>query len=384
MTLPILDPKPTAKAQDWFYERIRAKKAALGEIPSAWKNPLATETAPRDQLNRGTCVGQSMAYAYDLLYMMLTGEKPTDKDKAEYSTNNVDELETVHDILYPQSSSAEGFYQKSREIGNPPYATGSEIKWAVRAWKEYGMNIETNWHTDKVGRKVWLYPRPTKDGGISKEDAAIFAAKHRSNGYAIIEDESWDNVCEVIYEKGFVLACIPVYVNYDSMLWKDGTFPDPDKGGSWNVSGYHALCVYGYDQDWLYVIHSWGSFCGRFGKFSRRYFDIAKTDWLEFWVVLDDADVRIAREYYVPMTIYSNVSGTEVFIEGIMRGYTPLTVSFVHDQNYSVTAHAAGYVDQTQTVNSDVFEVIFKLEPETKVPWYVQLLRCIGKTLGGK
>jgi hypothetical protein len=93
--------------------------------------------------------------------------------------------------------------------------------------------------------------------------------------------------------------------------------------------------------------------------------------------------VRIAREYYVPITIYSNITGTEIYIEETMRGYSPITVSLVHDQNYLIRAHANGYVDQTKTINSDMFEVVFKLEPEPNLPWYIKLFRCIGKSLGG-
>lgn len=382
--LPILDPKPTSKAQDWSYEKIRQLKTEVITRPLAWKNPLALETCQRDQYQRGTCVGQSMAYAYDILYMMLTGDKPTDEDKKNYIINTIDQVGTVHDELYPKSSSAECFYQKSREIGKPPYPSGSEIKWAVRAWNDYGMNIETNWHTDKMGNKVWDKPRTTNDGGITPEEAAIFSAKHRSMGYAMIENETWDSVCQAIFEKGFVLACIPIYANFDSMLWKDGTFPDPDKDGIWSITGYHAMCVYGYDDDWLYVLHSWGNWCGRFGKFSRHYFDVSKNDWLEFWVILDDADVRIATGYYVPMIIYSNVTGTEIYVDDTMRGYAPLTLSIVHDQDYIVRAHAAGYIDQILPMNSDMMEVVFKLEPAPAMPWYIRLINCIVKSFGGK
>ena len=373
--IPILDPKPTSKAQDWSYEKIRQLKAGVVTRPPYWKNSLATETCLRDQYNRGTCVGQSMAYAYDILYMMLTGDKPTEDDKKKYIINTVDQVGTVHDELYPKSASAECFYQKSREIGKPPYPSGSEIKWAVRAWNDYGMNIETNWHTDKMGNKVWNVPRPTNDGGITPEEAAIFAAKHKSIGYAML-DESWDSICQAIFEKGFVLMAIPVYVNFDQMRWKDGTFPDPDKDGNWGVSGYHAICVYGYDDNWLYLIHSWGNWCSQFGKLSRHYFDIAKQDWLEAWVVLDDAEVRIATGYYVPMTIYSNVMGTELYVDEVMRGYAPLTISIEHDKQYTVRAHCQGYVDQTLPMNSDMMEVVFKLLP-LPAPWWKGLIDSI-------
>ena len=376
---PILDPKPTGRAHDWAYEKIKTLKAAP-EIPRpiSWKNILALELCKRDQYNRGICGGEAGAYGYDTFYMMLTGEMPTEADKKAYIINTVDQVGTVHDELYPQSASAECFYQKSREIGNVTYPSGTELRWVVRAWQEYGMNIETQWHTDKMGNHVWMKPQTTNDGGITPDEAALFAAKHRSTGYAMIEDVTWGNVCQAIYEKGFVLMGIPIYANFDSMRWKDGTFPDPDKDGNWGVSGYHAIFVYGYDDDWLYMVHSWGNWCGQFGKFSRHYFDVAKQEWLEAWVVLDDADVRIARGYYVPMNIYSNVMGTELYIDEIMRGYAPLTISIVHDQQYTIRAHAAGYIEQTLPMNSDMMEVVFKLLPlPTPVPWWKGILESI-------
>jgi hypothetical protein len=201
--------------------------------------------------------------------MMLTGDKPTAEDKHEWRTNIIDELGTVHDILYPESASAECFYQKSREIGNPPYPVGSEVRWVVRAWKDYGMNTEIQWHTDKMGNKVWMPgPRKTSDGGLSTEEAALFAKDHKCIGYAMVGEATprWEQVCQAIFEKGFVIGEIPVYVNFDSMRFGDGTFPDPDHNGSWGPSGYHARCFYGYDENWLYLIHSWGGFCAQFGK----------------------------------------------------------------------------------------------------------------------
>jgi hypothetical protein len=163
MSLPILDPKPTGRAQDWKYDKIRAMKAPVA-FPTEYKNPFVNETAPRDQFSRGTCVGQSTAYCYDLLYMMLTGDKPTPTDKAEFATNIIDQVGTIHDRLYPQSASAECFYQKSREIGQPVYGTGSEIRWVVRAWKDYGMNLETQWHLNPGWRGFLAY-KLQKDQG---------------------------------------------------------------------------------------------------------------------------------------------------------------------------------------------------------------------------
>jgi hypothetical protein len=366
--LPPLDQPPTGKAKDFDYLKIKKIAGITGaERPASYKNPLAQETAPRDQFQRGTCVGQSTAHSYDILYMKLTGDTPTAEDKHEWRTNIVDELGTVHDILYPQSASAECFYQKSREIGGVTYPSGSELRWVVRAWKDYGMNTEVQWHTDKTGNKVWMpSPRKTSDGGLSPEEAAAFAKDHLCTGYAMVGEGTprWEQICQAIYDKGFVLGAIPVYANFDSMRFRDGTFPDPDYNGSWDCSGYHALCFYGYDSEWLYLIHSWGGFCERFGKLSKHYFDYANThDGLEFWVVLDDEEVRIARGYYSKMTIYTNCANSRIYVDGILMGVAPLTLSIEHRKLYSVKAECDGYVPQIKSMDDSSFTLVFELVP---------------------
>ena len=182
MTKPILDGKPTTRGKNWSFSKIQEMKGikpGVAPRPAAYKNPLAPQTAPRDQDARGTCCGQSGAHCYDIEYMTLMKDLPNAADIAQFKTNVIDQIGTTHDILYPESASAESFYQMSRKIGNVTYPSGSEILFVCRAWCQYGMNLESQWHTDKLGTCVWMYPpgpRVTNDGGIDPVTAATFAA----------------------------------------------------------------------------------------------------------------------------------------------------------------------------------------------------------------
>lgn len=379
MPLPILDPAPSGRPQDWQFQRIQMVKAAALTYPDSYMNPHIHKIAPRDQKDRGTCTGQATAYCFDLLYLALTGDDPTAEDKAHFKKDVVDTLGTLHDVLYPKSASAESAYQMGRKVGNITYPAGGEIRFNARAWKDYGINLETQWHTDKLGTKVWGpydegFPVATPDGGLSQQDAKTFAALHQIEGYAMAGRAdgyaTWDEVCYAIATKGFVLGAIPVFSNYDSMQGGDGEFPDP----SGELAGYHALCFVGYDQNYLYLLHSWGDFCGMFGKISKRYFthSIDQSVWM---VVLDTKEVEIGKEIHRIVSVTANVPAT-ISVDGVVVGPAPQKLSLDSGKTYEVTASADGYVSQTKTVDDSVTDLSFTLEtvPQPVKSWFQRLL----------
>ena len=381
--MPKLDPKPTTRGKNWNFgkiQEVKGVKPTAAPRPSFYKNVLATKTAPRDQDARGTCCGQSGAHCYDIEYMTLMKDIPSDSDIAQFKINVIDQIGTRHDILYPTSASAESFYQMSRSIGNVTYPSGSEILFVCRAWCQYGMNLESQWHTDKAGTCVWMYPpgtRVTNDGGIDPASAATFAGTHKAAGYAqvgtLAGDPTWDQVCDAIWQNGYVLGAIPVYDNYVSMQGGDGTFPDP----SGNIAGYHALCFYGYDSNYLYLLHSWGTYCNRFGAISKNYFTYA-IDEIQFFTILDNAEVLIARSIYTSCAIISNVMA-QVQIDGKVVGNTPITISIEKGATHTITASASGYILQTRTVDDSVTSVTFTLEPSPQpvIPWWQAIIDWI-------
>jgi len=377
MPLPLLDPPYVGKPHDWSYTRIQqlAGKGEVAPFPAEYKNPYVKQLAPRDQKDRGTCVGQSTAYCYDLLYMMLVKDLPTDADKAQYKKNVTDSIGTLHDILYPQSASAEAFYQMSRYIGNVTYPAGSEIRFSARAWLGYGMNTEDQWHTDKTGYCVWIMPpgpRSTTDGGLFPEYAAEFAALHKAEGYAQVGTPggncTWDEVCSAISSKGFCLGAIPVYENYSSMQGGDGAFPNP----SGSLAGFHALCFYGYDSDTLYLVHSWGTWCGMYGSISKEFFRTAQ-DLIQFFVILDNADVAIARDIHSSLLVTCNVAA-QVSVDGVVVGISPQKIATEPGKTYLISVKADGYIGQSRTVDESVKNLVFTLEPITPVKSWIQII----------
>ena len=385
--LPLLDPVYRGKPHDWSYSRIQtiAGKGEVAVYPDSYKNPYVKNLAPRDQQDRGTCVGQSTAYCFDLMYMMLTGDIPTDADKSHYKKNVTDELKTLHDILYPQSASAEAFYQMSRFIGNVTYPAGSEVRFSSRAWIQYGANLEDQWHTDKTGYYVWMYPpgidaiRSTANGGITQEQAVTFAALHRAEGYAQVGtpggSPTWEEVCSAIYQKKFVLGAIPVYENYSTMQGGDGAFPNP----SGELAGFHALCFYGYDSDTLYLVHSWGNWCGQFGSISKEFFRTAN-DLIQFFVILDANEVKIARDGHIGLTVNCTPQAT-LTVNGVVIGLTPQSIALEKGKSYQITLSAEGYIAQTKTVDDSATELNFVLDPVpvpvTKKTWLEILIEFL-------
>jgi hypothetical protein len=388
MPLPILDPVYKFKPHDWSFSRIQqiAGKGELAPFPPEYKNPYVRNLAPRDQSQRGTCVGQSTAYCYDLLYMMLLKDLPTDSDRVQFRKDVTDAIGTLHDILYPQSASAEAFYQMSRKIGNVTYPAGSEIRFSARAWLGYGMNLESQWHTDKTGYCVWMMPpgpRVTSDGGVSPEVAAAFAFLHKSEGYAQVGTPggncTWDEVCSAIFAKGFVLGAIPVYENYASMAGGDGAFPNP----SGELAGFHALCFYGYDSDTLYLVHSWGDWCGMYGSISKEFFRTAQ-DLIQFFVILDTSDVVIARGAYTSLTITCNIPAT-ITVNGVVIGAAPQKIATEKGKTYLITVSADGYIARSITVDDSTTELHFVLEPLPLQPvksWWQVIIEFLQKLFG--
>jgi hypothetical protein len=393
--LPKLDPKPSGRPQDWSLRKIQQlTKPEIIEIPESWTNPFAKQTAPRDQSFRGTCVGQSTAYCYDMRYMELTGDLPTEEDKKRYKKDVTDVLGTIHDILYPQSASAEQFYSVSRTIGNVDYPAGSETRFAARAWNGYGMNTEDQWHTDKPGKMCWAeFPRKTSDGGLSKEEAAVWAAAHKAEGWAMVGDENgnatYEEVCQAIYKYKFVLAGIPVYANYDSMANGDGSFPEP-RG---EIVGYHALAFYGYDSQKLKLIHSWGDWCGRFGSISKEYFNNSRYESV-YLVILDSKDVKIARGHYHALDIKVQDSTTktpilaDITVNGVLIGKAPQKITVEPGQEYKIEASMTGYflASKTQVANDVDEEILLSADalPETPKNWFqvvIQILQDLWRKL---
>jgi hypothetical protein len=262
-------------------------------------------------------------------------------------------------------------------VGNITYPAGGEIRFTIRAWQKFGWFLEKDWHTDKERMCVWTYPpgvREAGNGGVTQPQAEEFAAKHKIEGYVMCGTPdggaTWEEICYGIFSKGFVIGAIPIYENYTMMQGGDGSFPDP-RG---EIAGFHALCFYGYDEDNLYLVHSWGEWCGQFGRISRKYFNQAKD--LSVWmVVLDKEEFKVGQEIHATLRITSNVPA-RVKVDNVEVGNTPLSIAIEHKRMYVIAARALEgvYVSQQKLVDDSVSSVEFTLEalpskPRWEVAW---------------
>lgn len=383
---PVLDPAPSGRPHDYQFMRIQTAKAAGLTFDPAYKNPYARYIARTNQDARGTCTGYSAAYGAMLTYMMLTGDVPTKEEMAAGLFNQTDSLGTVWDPGYSRTEiSKEAMYALGRLVGNITYPSGGEIRFVVRAWQKYGWFFEKDWHTDRKGTHVWSYPpgpRSDANGGVTFDQAAEVAKGHVIDGYAMCGTPdggaSWDEVCYAIFTKGWVYGAIPVYENYSQMQGGDGTFPDP-RG---DIAGYHALCFYGYDDQYLYLIHSWGDYCGQFGKISRTYFKAAQ-DMCVWMVVLDASETKIGEAIHRAVPITCNVPA-QLTVNGTVIGISPQTIACEPGKTYSVIAAAEGYISQVRQVDDSVNAVSFTLDPVVTpqpVRSWLDVLRDLWKSL---
>ena len=393
MPIPVLDPKPTGRPMFWTIKKLHELKEVEVVRPPSWDNPDIKDIVERDQAVRGTCTGQGGAEWYDTDHITLTGQRPTPDEKKQFKKDVVDQLGTTHDILYPQSISAEGVYQISRKIGNVTYPEGSETRFVAQALQQYGVVLESMWHTDKTGKCVWTYanhPIPTNDGGVSQADAAAFAAQHTIDGYAMVGDEtgsaSFDEICDAIYKYRLVLAGIPVYSNFTQMEGGDGSFPEPEG----DIAGYHCLLFYGYDEDNIHLRNSWGPYCSINGSVSKHYTNMSVQESV-YLVMLDSADTPLLRDYYkkLVISVTDKATGTplaaDITVNGTLVGKAPQTISVEPNTSYDIEVSMAGYISQKKSADDSLEEIAFQLDaetPATKKTWWEVIVDWIKKLLG--
>jgi len=392
--MPILDPKPSGRPMDYQLRKIQ--KAAPFVRPPSKMHPYLHSIAQRDQDFRGTCTGQSGAIIRDLQYLNITKDLPTPESISHFKLNVVDELGTTHDVLFDDSFSAESIYQGGRKVGNITYPEGGETRFCAKYLAQEGANLESQWHTDKKGTKVWQYPpgpRKTSDGGLSPEDAAKWASDHKIEGWAMLGDSTgngttWDEICDAIAQYDTVYAGIPVFENYNEMQGGDGTFPDP-KG---DIAGYHALAFVGYDDDWLYLVHSWGTWCGMIGKISKQYF-LSTVDESVYLVLFDTKEPLInAGQIYGSLNVIVKAKDTgkqipaDVKVNGVVIGLAPQKFATEVGKTYEIEVSFMGYQTQKKVADDSSQEIVFELDanPAPGKSWFRRFIEWLYNLLGWK
>lgn len=366
-----------AMGLNWDLETILKLKAEAESLPESSMIPCKEEIAPRQQGDRGTCVGQSTSEAADYIHILLTGQKPTGTIQ-----RNVQEGTAIRDILYDTSFSAQAIYEWSRKEGNVTYPSGSYCSAAIRAWNKVGICPESLWYTSKTSYGVWDTPYPASEVECKEE-----AAKHKLSGYAAITTLTALKSC--LAKTKVAIGAINIYSNYmaqgqvvrHGVLVYDGNLPDP-KG---DVIGSHALCWIGYDDNSrkLFFRHSWEGW-EEFGSISYDYWEKAGGD---FWAPLDDADTLIGQKVYKSVTfsvIPEEAAKCAVLtINGVQRPETlPAKIALEKGSSAIVEVSAEGYKTQSVTINpvsdetSDV-EFVLETDGAKTVPLWESIVKFI-------
>ena len=374
---PILDPIPTTRPHDYSLRAIRkAQEVKPGAVtllafPEEWHNPNQKYLAHREQKNGGTCTGQSGAYGARHNYIKLTGDKPTAEEMAQIKRDVRDSLGSLVDILPAKEFSSECLYQMGRAAGNITYPSGGDIRFVAKAMRDYGVCLESQWHSDKERLKVWMYPpgaRKTPDGGATPEEAAEFAAGHRISGWAMVGRAdgfaTFDEVRAAIYKYGWVKCAIPIYTNFAEMWGQEvPVYPFPNG----ELDGFHAQIVDGYTASELDIEHSWFGWCGQHGILPKEYYTYAR-DQCVWLVYIDDEEALIGKEIHKLLTITTNIPAM-ITVDGTKIGNSPQKIAREIGKQYTVCAEADGYEKQCQVVDeSTAPELAFVLEPLPPIP----------------
>jgi hypothetical protein len=335
----------------WDYGKIqKAGPAFDSSAPPNVMSPWNKKVAPRQQGDRGICVGEGSSELMDYFHLQITKQDPT----GTIVRDIVDPVASlaIRDQLYDQTFSAQFIYDASRKEGNVTEPSGSYCNAAIRALYKVGICLEKQWWTSKSARGVWQTPYPA-----SQAECEVEAAKHKIDGYAVIR--TINDLRLAIFKNGVALGAINIYENYTQntvvvggVVLFDGNLLDP-RG---ECVGSHALCFIGYDdnEQRLYFRHSWQGWT-ELGSISYNYWNQAGGD---FWAALDANEAVIGAALYRTFNIsilpQEASSVAVVLIDKVMQdGKPPYKVTLEKGKMVFIEAVALGYTSQSRIVMID-------------------------------
>jgi hypothetical protein len=108
--------KKPAEGIAWEYGKIQKGRVAYDiTAPSNVVSPWNKKVAPRQQGDRGICVGESSSELRDYLYLIITKQDPTGTIVRDITDPNAPLA--IRDQLYNESFSAQFIYEGSRKEG---------------------------------------------------------------------------------------------------------------------------------------------------------------------------------------------------------------------------------------------------------------------------
>jgi hypothetical protein len=130
---------------------------------------------------------------------------------------------------------------------------------------------------------------------------------------------------------------------------KTGVLPDP-KG---SPIGSHALCAFGYDENYVYFLHSWRSGWSKISGISRSYYNYACGT---AYAPIDSFDVAEAEKIYGTVKVIANV---------------PCTI-YIGSDKYLMTkeAKSSWELGKTCAVSAEPFNTMYQpsIQSKTVIP----------------
>jgi hypothetical protein len=296
-------PQTPVKDRDWVYEKIQEVQGVVSR-PVSYFNQYVDWIPQCDQGDRGTCCGYAGRYLAWLLQLKLIDPKPNQSEVGLISYDVpikvFNQCTMLVDTLHQLAPSAEGLYDESRRIENIQAPVGSFIRGIVRAMKDYGYNYEKDRQTSKTSRCAPVYYPLQGDETETKAFLEGQASNHKIDGYATIT--TWEGLKDAIFNYGCAIIAVNLYDNMENN-GKTGVLPDP-KG---NPIGSHALCAFGYDENYVYFLHSWRSGWSKVSGISKAYYNYACGT---AYAPIDSFDVAEAEKLYGTVKVITNVPCT--------------------------------------------------------------------------
>jgi len=202
-----------------------------------------------DQGNLGSCTGQAIAGAIELL------------NKRASRTLDVSRL-----FIY--------YYERSL-IGTVNYDSGAYIRDGIKVCYTYGAPVES----------IWPY-NINKFRTIPPSTAMQDAAKRKVTSYQRIAD--FNGVIDALASGYPVVVGFTVYSSFESnSVARTGVMPYPDTSKE-RVLGGHAVLIVGYNKNRnvFIVRNSWGTSWGESGYFYMPFQVIQNTNMSsDFWII---------------------------------------------------------------------------------------------------
>jgi C1A family cysteine protease len=241
--------KVRTSLDDWRDLKYKSTKLPLKEAVDfrPWASPV------EDQLHLGSCTGQAVVGAYEL---MLKRQQPQS---------------------YKDLSRLFVYYNARLLEGNLDEDLGAYVKDAVKAVYKYGVCSEDLWPYD-----IELF-------AIPPSIASYDDASHRTikNYYKV---EGLKNILDAVNSGYPVVASMQVYSNFDDVeTTPDFILPYPTKNH--DVVGGHAVVIVGYNllKKLILCRNSFGNQWGLGGHFWVP-FDYVASDFSDNWIF--DIDIK--------------------------------------------------------------------------------------------